>query len=194
MLNIQQAQEFTDEEIVKLTLGNQDYFLLIINRYKGKLFNFIRRLTNLRDEDCEDLLQDVFLKVYLNLNDFDHDYKFSTWVYAITRNQVISNHRKRQVRPEGHAVTMDDDNVARLASDFNIQKTMDAAMLRETVLGILDSIDRKYREVLVLKYLEEKSYKEISDIIKKNSGTVSSMLYRAKEAFKHELEKRNKPI
>lgn len=194
MINLEQTAEFTDEEIVKLTLENQEYFLLIINRYKEKLFNFIRRLTNLQDEDCEDLLQEVFLKIYLNLNDFDNNFKFSTWAYAIARHQVISNHRKRQVRPEGHALALDDANIAKLASDFDMRQALDGAIQREAIMEILDSLDRKYREVLILKYLEEKSYKEISEIIKKNAGTVSSTLYRAKEVFKKELDKRKKPI
>ena len=59
------TENYSDEELVALTLKNQDSFALIINRYKEKLFNYIRRITNIRDEDAEDLLQDIFLKVYL---------------------------------------------------------------------------------------------------------------------------------
>ena len=189
MINTDQVEKLSDEDIVKLTLENQSYFLYIINRYKIKLFNFVRRITNVSAEDAEDLLQEVFLKIYLNLNDFDHDQKFSSWAYAITRNQVISHHRKLHVRPEGHAVSVEDENVREIAADFDLRKDMDLNYLRENIFKVLDKLDEKYREVLVLKFLEEKSYQEISDIIKKPIGTVGSMMNKAKSEFKKELSK-----
>lgn len=103
---------------------------MIINRYKGKLYNYIRRITNVRDEDAEDLLQDVFLKVYLNLNDFDTDLKFSSWIYAIAHNQVISQHRKISVRAEGHSTNLEDESARKLASNINIEKEVDNIYLR----------------------------------------------------------------
>jgi RNA polymerase sigma-70 factor (ECF subfamily) len=189
MINIDQVENLSDEEVVKLTLENQSYFLFIINRYKVKLFNFIRRITNASAEDAEDLLQEVFLKIYLNLNDFDHDLKFSSWAYAIARNQVISHHRKLQARAEGHAITIEDDNVKEIAADFDLKKDVDLNYLRENIFKVLDEMDEKYREILVLKFLEEKSYQEISDIIKKPIGTVGSMMNKAKSEFKKELSK-----
>ena len=77
MLNVDENTALSDEEMVNLALKSQENFVIVINRYKNKLFNYIRRITNIRDEDAEDLLQDIFLKVYLNLNDFDSDLKFS---------------------------------------------------------------------------------------------------------------------
>lgn len=191
MLDISQAEKLSDEEIVKLALDDQENFLYIINRYKVKLFNYIMRITNIRAEDAEDILQDVFLKIYLNLNDFDKDLKFSTWVYAITRNQVISNHRKISVRAEGHAVTIEDDNVKEIKSDFDIKEDIDASFLKEKIIKVIEKLDKKYSEVLILKFLEQKDYKEISDIIKKPMGTVGSLMNKAKQEFKKELSKQN---
>jgi len=182
-------QDISDEEIVALALANQDNFVLIINRYKGKLFNYIRRITNIRDEDAEDLLQEIFLKVYLNLNDFDSGLKFSSWIYAISRNQVISQHRRLSVRAEGHSVTLEDENASKIISNFNIEKELDNKYLKDNVAKILYALPEKYREVLVLKFLEEKNYQEISDIIKKPSGTVGSLMNKAKSEFKKELIK-----
>lgn len=189
MLNIPDTEAISDEEIVILALKNQDNFVLLINRYKSKLFNYIRRITSVRDEDAEDLLQEIFLKVYLNLNDFDPDLKFSSWIYAIARNQVISQHRRLNARAEGHSVTLEDDNVNRIISNFNMEKELDNSYLKDKVAKVLYSLPEKYREVLVLKFLEEKNYQEISDIIKKPSGTVGSLMNKAKSEFKKELIK-----
>ncbi len=189
MINPEVTEQLSDEEIVKLALENQDNFVLIINRYKTKLFNYIRRITNVRDEDAEDLLQDVFLKVYLNLNDFDTDLKFSSWIYAVARNQVISQHRRLNARAEGHSITLEDDSASKIMFNFNIENEIDNLYLKDKVAKILYSLAEKYREVLVLKFLEEKNYQEISDIIKKPIGTVGSLMNKAKSEFKRELIK-----
>ncbi|MCX6799988.1 MAG: RNA polymerase sigma factor [Candidatus Falkowbacteria bacterium] len=191
MINSKEVENISDEELVILTLKNQDYFLFLINRYKTKLFNYVRRITNIDPEDAEDVLQDVFIKIYLNLNDFDHGYKFSTWAYSITRNQVISNFRKLKVRPEGNSISIDDKIANRIAGSMNIEKDVDSAYLKVAICKILEKLKPKYSEVLMLKYLEEKDYEEISDIIKKPIGTVGSLINRAKKEFKNEFEKQN---
>lgn len=191
MVSPEEIEKISDEEIVTLSLENQDYFSYIIDRYKRKLFNYIQRLTNIRDEDAEDLLQEIFLKVYLNLNDFDPELKFSSWIYAISRNQIISNHRKIQARVEGHSVPLEDEVARKIASGFNMEKELDASFLSENITKALDGLADKYREVLVLKFLEEKNYQEISDIIKKPFGTVASMINKAKQEFRKEIERQN---
>lgn len=194
MLSPSESNNLSDEEIVNLTLKNQDNFTYLINRYQDKLFNYIRRITNIRDEDAQDLLQDIFLKIYLNLNDFDHGLKFSSWVYAISRNQVISNHRKLQVRVEGHSVPLEDDSAKKIISGFNIEKEIDSNYLKDNVFKVLDALDEKYRDILILKFIEEKNYQEISDIIKKPVGTVGSMMNKAKKIFKEELSRQDLKI
>jgi len=189
MMSASEIEALSDEEMVALALKDQDNFVVIINRYKAKLFNYIRRITNVRDEDAEDLLQEIFLKVYLNLNDFDKDLKFSSWIYAIARNQVISNHRRLNSRAEGHSVALEDESAKKIMFNFNIEKALDNSYLKDKVAKVLYSLPEKYREVLVLKFLEEKNYQEISDIIKKPSGTVGSLINKAKSEFKKELDK-----
>ncbi|MFZ4631629.1 MAG: RNA polymerase sigma factor [Patescibacteria group bacterium] len=181
----------SDLELVGLTLANQNNFVYIVDRYKGKLSSYIKRLTNVNNEDVEDLLQEIFIKVYLNLNDFNKDLKFSSWIYRITHNQVISSHRKLKARPEGYSVTIDDQLANSLAAEIDIKGNVDAKILQKTISLILNKIDSKYRDVLVLKFLEEKSYQEISDILKKPLGTVASLMNKAKQEFKLELENQN---
>lgn len=178
----------TDEELVELTLGNQEYFVWIIRRYKEKLFKYVMRLTNIDQEDAEDILQEVFMKAYFNLNDFNTDLKFSSWIYRITHNQVISNFRKLKARAEGNKIDLSDDGAQRLGSDLDIEKEMDRIMLKEEVNKAISSLDTKYREVLILKYIEEKNYQEISDIIRKPIGTVGSLINKAKQELKEKFK------
>ena len=187
MIDATQAQNLSDEELVKLTLADQENFLYLVDRYKSRLMNYIRRLTNTNDEDAEDALQEVFIKVYLNLNDFNGDLKFSSWIYRITHNQVISRHRKLKARPEGYAVNIDDAAARSLAADINIAAGADLQLLKQAIFKILNKLDDKYREVLILKFWEEKNYREISDIIKKPPGPVASTINKAKQEFKKEL-------
>lgn len=183
------AENSKDEDLVLLTLDNQDYFAEIIKRYQVRLFNYIIRISGLSAEDAEDVLQDVFLKTYLNLNEFDRDQKFSSWAYAITHNQVISQFRKKKARPEGHAVNLEDNAAKNLMMDFDLFKDLDLRRAKELINQILEKLDPKYREILVLKFLTEQSYQEISDIIKKPLGTVASMMNKAKEEFRNEVKK-----
>jgi len=189
-LNEEEVKSLTDSELVALTLANQDNFWYLVERYKGKLLVYIKRLTNVNNEDAEDILQDVFIKVYLNLNDFNSDLKFSSWIYRITHNQVISSHRKLKARPEGYAVDLDDQSAKNLAADIDILNQLDVKIVQENIAKILDGLEEKYREILILKFLEEKNYQEISDILKKPLGTVASLLNKAKQKFREELEKK----
>ncbi|PWB38331.1 MAG: hypothetical protein C3F02_04980 [Parcubacteria group bacterium] len=185
--------EKTDAELVELTLKNQDIFLYLIRRYEKKLLSYIFKITNVSYEDAEDILQEVFIKVYVNLNNFDRNLKFSSWIYRIAHNEVINNFRHYRARPQ----TTDFDgkeNWLTLAYDSKIDKDIDVRWAREHIDIILSALDLKYREVLILKYFEEKSYEEISDILKKPAGTVATLLNRAKANFKQALEKMDKNI
>lgn len=183
--------EKSDNELVALALNNQDYFLYIINRHKNKLLKYIMRITNIDPEEAEDILQEVFIKVYLNLNDFDQDLKFSSWIYRITHNQVISHHRKIKIRPQGYKVNLTDNEVKNLTSDFNQAKDYDIKITKEVIIKVLAGLEKKYREILVLKFIEEKSYQEISDIIERPMGTVASQISKAKQEFQKEFTKQN---
>lgn len=187
--DISDINENSDEELVKLTLTNQDYFLFIMKRYEDKLLRYILRISNVKKEDAEDLLQEVFIKVYQNLNDFDQNLKFSSWIYRITHNIVIDNFRKIKARPEIANLDeeINDRVIENIRSHFDITHEIDIKYLREGIERVLKRIDRKYKEVLVLRFFEEKSYEEISDILKKPIGTVSTLINRAKKQFRNEF-------
>ncbi len=189
--NSAELAEKSDEELVKLTLEHQEFFLYLIKRYEEKLLSYILRISNIRREEAEDVLQDVFIKIYQNLNDFDTELKFSSWIYRITHNQVISNYRKNKARPQSITLNLNDEIIKKLASNLDIEQEVNILYLRKSINKVLASLERKYREVLVLKFLEEKDYNEMSDILKKPIGTIATLLNRAKKHFKEELGRQN---
>ncbi|MEI7512091.1 MAG: sigma-70 family RNA polymerase sigma factor [Candidatus Uhrbacteria bacterium] len=173
--------ERTDEEIVAASLVRREAFGLLVNRYQDRLTRYIRRLGVSRSEDIEDVLQDVFLKAYRNLNDFDQGLRFSSWIYRIAHNTAMSFFRAKRVRPEGMLVDDGEEALAHVKSDLNIEieaeRNCDAEQLR-AALGILDA---KYRDILVLRYFEQRDYGEISDILQIPEGTVATLIHRAKK-------------
>lgn len=187
--NSQELKQKNERDLVTASLANRDAFLDIVKLYEKPLSSYIKRLTRVDEDELQDILQEVFIKTYLNLNEFNSDLKFSSWIYRIAHNHVISRYRKLKARPEGNAINIDEEGLKNLADGIDIAIQTDLNLASEEINKILNLLEEKYREVLVLKFLEEKSYEEISDILKKPAGTVASMINRAKLAFKAEAEK-----
>lgn len=179
----------TDEELVQQALADQEYFGCLIARYENRLLSYITRLTNVNHQEAEDILQDTFIKAYYNLNDFDPKLKFSSWIYRIAHNETINTFRKNKARPQGNSFDVDDDVLERFIADVDLPKEVDRTILKKVVIQTFSEMDLKYKEVLVLKYYQEKSYKEISDIIKKPEGTVATLLNRARKQCRKLLQK-----
>ncbi len=179
----------TDSELVALTLVNQDFFSPLIKRYEKRLTSYVLRLTNCGYEEAEDILQDVFIKVYKNLNSFDRDLKFSSWIYRITHNEVISHYRRKKAQPEKVPLEAENNLLGKLAADLDLQADMDKEYLRAHVSQVLLTLEEKYRDILILRFFEDKDYQEMSDILHKPMGTIASLVNRAKRKFKEELKR-----
>lgn len=189
MLLCQQTDKFTDEKLVSLVLENHHYYLCLVKRYENKILRYVYRLSSLKREDCEDLVQEIFLKAYKNLNSFSQNLKFSTWLYRIAHNITISNYRKLQARPKEIYENSESSMWDSFLSDLDIVKEVNNQLLNENIWKILDKLPAKYREVLVLRFLEELEYKEISDVLRKPVNTVGTLIRRAKKQFVKVLEK-----
>ena len=174
----------SDNELVALALNDPNYFGILMERYEGKLLTYIRRISSVTHEDAEDILQNSFLKAYQNLNSFDGELTFSSWMYRIVHNETVSMWRKNKSRPQGNMVYVDDDFLERIVDTADIVSDMDKEFLKDVIDKLLKNMDDKYREILILKYIEDKSYDEISDILKKPAGTVATHLNRAKKQFR----------
>lgn len=175
----------SDEELVRMTLRESSLFTHIIERYEAPLCRYIRRLGVREHEDQQDVLQEIFIKVYKNLNGFDPSLKFSSWVYRIAHNEAISWFRKQNVRPEGHLIAESDDVLSLVkTNEKDPEALFDTEVNAEMVTEALKSIDAKYRDVLVLRFFEHKEYEEISDILKIPIGSVGTLIHRGKHQLK----------
>ncbi len=179
--------EMSDEELVsEVQKGDEKAFEHIVQRYQGKLFAYIMRLMNHRDE-AHDITQDVFLKAYKHIQRFDTERKFSSWVYRIAHNETV-NWLKKKTRAKVESLDSHVENGFQLADNLNTEKAYikeeDGGVVREAI----NSLPAKYKEVMELRYLKQQSYEEISEKLDKPINTVGTLINRAKKKLALALE------
>jgi RNA polymerase sigma-70 factor (ECF subfamily) len=175
----------TDSEIIELAKTDADCFGVLMGRYEAPLLRYIRRISSFDRDDAEDILQEAFIKAYRNLNDFDHDSKFSSWMYRIVHNQTIDTARKRKLRTVVSIDEHDLTHILRATTDIggDAERNDDLSIISEAVRTMPET----YREALILRFLEEKSYEEIMDILRLPKGTVATLISRGKKILHERL-------
>jgi RNA polymerase sigma-70 factor (ECF subfamily) len=169
----------TDEALASAARTDARQFAYLVARYEAPLARYVRRLGVENAEDREDILQDVFVKIYENLNGFDPSLPFSSWAYRITHNETMSFFRRRNARPR--SVEVPDEVLERIASEYDIGADAAAREHADVVRACIAALPPAYADVLVLRFFEEKTYEEISDILRLPKGTVAVRLRRAKD-------------
>jgi RNA polymerase sigma-70 factor (ECF subfamily) len=173
---------WSDEALARhVQAGNADAFGVLVERYEAKLMRYGTKFLSSRD-DITDLVQDAFIRAYQNIQSFDASLRFSPWMYRIAHNEFVSALRKRSRTP---VVAVDFDAlIAHPAYDDPAPREREQKEMRVLIDKGLEQISPKYREVLVLYFLEELSYKEIADVLQVPVSTVGIRLKRGKEALK----------
>jgi RNA polymerase sigma-70 factor, ECF subfamily len=176
--------ERTDEEIaVQVQGGDIESFQVIVERYEPKMSRYARRFF-FDGDDGKDLVQEVFIKAYVNIKSFDSSRRFSPWIYRIAHNEFINNIKKRQ--KERDNVSLFDFDV--LFPHLTAKETADDGLNKDEVRRMLDrslnEINAKYREPLVLYYFEDMDYREIADVLHIPVSTVGVRLQRGKAMLK----------
>lgn len=171
----------SDAELVSQSIENADYFSGIVVRYEPKLSRYIRRRAKVTNEDVEDILQDIFIKIYTHLNDFDPTLSFSSWAYRIAHNYIISWYRKHNVRNRDRVGDIETEHLHNVADIYDAERRQWLDDMEGTIAIQLGELSDKYREVILLRFFEEKDYDEISDILQIPPGTVATRLNRAKK-------------
>lgn len=178
----------TDEELVVIIReGESELYSLIMKRYKTKLSNYLRRLLNDYDE-IDDVLQNIFIKIYNNLHGFDVDKKFSSWAYRIAHNEALNFIKKYQKEK----TPIEDIEYKLISKDDEVCDEVDRQLLKRKLENHLDRLKLKYKEPIVLFYFEEKSYKEISDILRIPVSTVGTLITRSKKMLAQIIQKKDK--
>lgn len=185
------CQGISDEKLVQKSLQDIDYFACIYERYEKKLIRYILRISSFNFAEAEEVLQEAFVKAWQNLNEFDDNLKFSSWIYRIVHNVTITEWKKSQSKGKDKLQEIDEELFQNLPAKLDLTKEVNRKFDDYNIKKILHLMPEKYREILILKFLEEKDYKEISDILKKPSGTVATLINRAKESFRQTAKQNN---
>ena len=174
---MKEISQLSDEKIVEIVrTEDKEAYAEIIKRYKVKLMRYASYLTG-EEHNAADIVQESFIKAYVNLNGFNTKKKFASWIYRIVHNEAINliNKQKKQV-------SLYDDYD--FDSGIDIEDEFIKKELRNRTHNCLNQMPVIYREPLSLYYLEEKSYEEISDILRIPVGTVGTRINRAKNLMK----------
>ena len=173
--------------------GDDRAYQKLMRKYHDQIFNFIYRMIHDR-EQVEDLTQEAFIKAFGSLRSFNEEFAFSTWLYKIATNNCIDYIRKRKLqmysidkplesRDSEYTFELPDESAE---ADKSLITSQRALLLRDAIARLPE----KYRRVIQLRHVEEKSYEEIAKSLKLPIGTVKAHIFRARELLFKQLRHR----
>mgnify|MGYP005758683759 CR=1 FL=1 len=188
------SDEKTDILIKSALKGDMQSFEELIYQYEKKVYNVALRVFK-NPEDAKDISQDVFIKIYKNLDKFDNKSSFSTWIYRITTNTCIDELRKRKGK---ETVSIDndiEDDEGRFKREFaDNEPTPEEKVISKEgeseIIKSMNTLSDEHRTIIVMRDIEGLSYTEISEIIGVSIGTVKSRISRARLQLKNIILKR----
>lgn len=154
--------------------GKASAFGLLYDHYQPKIYRFVLIKVG-RREDAEDLTHQVFINAWQNISNYkDLGFPFSSWLYRIARNQVIDRYRTK--KPEISLEEVDEENFAALGIN---EKSIDDKIQIERVMKALKELKEDYRDVLIMRFVEDLSVREAAFAVGKSEGAVKLMQHRA---------------
>ncbi len=191
----------TDEQreaelIEQAALGSTEAFGEIIRQYERFVYNVAYQIVKSR-EDALDVAQDTFLKIYRSISSFRGDCRFTSWIYRIASNTAKDYLRSQSLRKTDSLYETDEDGDERPIAipdsdtDLTPEGALDKKTKIEAVRSAISSLPDKYRDIVVLRDMEGRSYEEISEMLSLEIGTVKSRLNRARQAIKDYIISRN---
>lgn len=170
----------TDEELVQFIVanGNTSLFGILYDRYAQKVFAKCLGFAESRDV-AEDLVQDIFVKLYLNLKSFRGESRFSTWLYSFAYNHCV-NYSKTVLKKKHKESALDEELIGdTLADEVSDQEILSLNV--EKLQISLSKIDPQDRIIILMKYQDDKSIKEISGMLELGESAVKMRLHRGKK-------------
>ena len=188
------ASSLEDDKLVaRAVAGDQGAYKSLMEKYETPLFFHLLKMVKDK-EQVRDLVQEAFMKAFDNLQSYNTNYAFSTWLYRITTNHAIDYLRKKKLQ-----TTSIDEPVKTKEGEMNIQledehSGTDRKIIRKQRSDIIheaiEDLPDKYRVVIKLRHFEELSYDEISEQLDLPLGTVKAHIFRAREMLYKELKDR----
>ena len=198
-LNVQEAASVRQDDlelIEGLRSGVESAYERLISEYQQPVYNLVYRLVNDPSDAC-DVVQEVFVKIFRNIQSFRGQSSLKTWVYRIALNEAhnrrrwFGRHKKQEVDFDGDesqsGLSLHDTIADSGSSPFELALSGEAQALLEAALQVLSPT---FREAVVLRDVEELSYEEIADVLAINIGTVKSRILRGREALRKEVAER----
>jgi len=178
-------KNLSDEELVGLVRSkDQELYRELVGRYQSKLLRYANYLVH-DEAPAADVVQEAFIKAFINLKGFNTKKKFSSWIYRIVHNEAINYlKRSQKITPLSRHQWLE----RKIKSETDLEKDFLKNQERKRVQKALEKLSINYREPLALFYFEEKSYEEISDILKMPMGTVGTRISRGKKLLGGILE------
>lgn len=173
-----------DDQLVKRAIkGDQDAYKLLMDKYQKPLyFHIVKMVKN--NEQIEDLIQESFVKAFSNLDSYNTNYAFSTWLYRITTNHTIDYLRKKKLQTTSINEPIrakDGEMQFQIVGNAETDRKIIRKERKKIVSDAIQNLPDKYREVIEMRHLEEMSYQEISEQLDLPLGTVKAHIFRARE-------------
>ncbi len=175
--------EFTDEELIKEFQDNNtiEAYEALVKRYKDPLTNFVYRFVGDKDV-CTDIVQDTMIKFYLNKDSYKSFAKFSTWIYTIAGNLAKNELKRRRRRTILSLSGDDEDKVIQIEDKAFVMpdRSADNSIKSGLIQKAMMKVKEVYREVVILRDVQNLSYEEIAEITGLSIGTVKSRINRGR--------------
>ncbi|MFD2630453.1 RNA polymerase sigma factor SigW [Oceanobacillus kapialis] len=183
-------EQFITEKIKKVKKGDQSAFEDVVSFFQSKIYQHCYRMLG-NAHEAEDIAQEAFIRAYVNIHSFDEKRKFSTWLYRIATNLTIDRIRKRKPDYYLDAEIKGTEGLnmySQLADQGRLPgEEVEGMELQRYIHQEISELPPKYRSIIILRYLEEFSLQEISDILDIPLGTVKTRIHRGREALRKKL-------
>lgn len=184
---IESEQE--DEIIAALVQSGQSIlFGILVKRYEEKMRRYARKFLS-NDDDKKDIVQEIFIKAYINIKSFDTKRKFSSWLYRIAHNELVNNLKKKN-KSFLPLFNLDTFSPHYYFNNDKVNEKIDRKNTMKLIDKCFDELNVKYKEPIILYYLENLSYKEIADVMSIPVSTVGIRIKRAKKIMRSIFEKK----
>lgn len=184
-----------DRYVMEAVGGNQDAYKTLMDKYQKPLYYHVLKMVK-DHEQVEDIVQESFMKAFSNLSSYNTNYAFSTWLYRITTNHTIDYLRKKKLKTtsiDEPIKAKDGEMQMQIAGGSETDRKIIRKERKQIVTDAIQNLPDKYREVIVMRHLEEMSYQEISEELDLPLGTVKAHIFRAREMlYKALIDKKDK--
>ena len=190
MAKSQQTKDITDEVLIKrFQDGDLSAYDIIVRRYKDQLLNFAYRFLG-NSEESEDVVQETFLRLYRNRHAYRQIAKFSTWIYTIAGNLAKTELRKRKRRKLVSISDMGFEDKEYEIEDqaADTERSAESALTDKIIQKAINELSPRFKQVILLRDVQELSYEEIGKILNIPLGTVKSRVNRARLKLQSKLQ------